>query len=106
TPPTATAGAPTSTSGRPTFGRAKGTAAPASDQQLTEYANQLSAITPALQPADRAAFSFPTGYKPTIAELQQNKAEASKANAAVLAGNRDAHATAVAEAAANKLTQE
>jgi hypothetical protein len=103
TPPTATG---TTATARPTFGSAKGTAAPASDQQLTEYNNQLPAITPALRPEDRTAFSFPTGYKPTIAEMQQNKAAASKANADVLAGNRDAHATAVAEAAANKQTLE
>src|ERR1035437_9404413 len=98
TPPTAGA--------RPTFGSEKGPNASARPEQVAEYASQLPAITRHLKPEDREAFTFPKGYTPTIQEIKDMKAMASKAEADEMAGRRDDRADATARAAANKLSME
>ncbi len=100
TPPAAT------TAARPTFGSEKGANAPANETQLSEYNSQLPTIAPALTVGERSAFAFPAGYRPTLKEIQDNKAEASKANAAKLSGKREDIANANAIAANNKRTME
>jgi hypothetical protein len=78
----------------------------ANDEQISGFASQMPTIAPQLTANERSAYAFPAGYKPTISEIQQNKAELSKANEAKISGNRLQMADATAKAAANKLTME
>ena len=78
----------------------------ANDTQIAEATTQLPAITRALTPDERKAFAFPTGYKPSVAEIKANNELASKANAEKLAGNRDALEQTKQDAADAKLKKQ
>jgi hypothetical protein len=83
-----------------------GAEAPANDTQIAEYTTQAPALSPALSPTERQAFSFPTGYKPTVKEINENKQLLAKANADKLAGNRDALEQTKQRAAEAKLAKQ
>jgi hypothetical protein len=86
--------------------KAKGADAPANEEQVAEYQSQIPALTPFLSAGERVAYAFPTGYKPTLAEISSMKKDAAAANAAALSGNREKRAAAAAAAASNKKSLE
>lgn len=93
---------------QPTFGKKteKGMDVPANETQQSEFSAQMSAIAPDLSSAERSTFAFPSGYKPTLREIEDNKKLLRQANATKLAGKREELANQTAQAALNKRTQE
>jgi hypothetical protein len=84
----------------------KGSEVLANDVQLAEFSKQIPALMPHLSAAARDAYTFPIGYKPTVGEIATMKKDASSAESAALAGDREKMAQQTANAQANKKTME